>query len=423
MKTKYVHKNAHLSIKWKCDLDRSVIEDNCEERGWERVEDPDDPNWNFYWASIAMIRQIFNPRFKMRLNDNQLINHFPNHMELTRKDLLVKNIKRLRSEGEFITMANGRKIELKPDVIPPSYILPQEYSLFIEEFSKTQHKKWIFKPASKSQGKGISLITKPSQAKNVPNMMSEFKTQSGCYNETFIVSKYLDNPLLLAEKKFDLRLYVCVTNYRPLKVYKYLEGFCRLCFENYTSINGKQDPNEELFAHLTNVSLQKYCSQYNDVHGGKWPFTSFLQFIEVNYGRERMTKLVEDIDRIFLIALKAVQPVILNDKHCFELYGFDVLIDDTFVSWLIEVNASPSLVTTTRHDKILKKNLMNDLINLLIPSQWTEGKRGKGSSSCKEKKVGKFVLLYDESEDPFSKQMDKAKKLLKRPNSNYVNFK
>lgn len=423
MKTKYVHRNAHLNIKWKCDLDRSVIEDNCEERGWERIEDPDDTKWNFYWASVAMIRTIFNPRYKVRLNDNQIINHFPNHFELTRKDLLVKNIKRLKQDGDFIGLPNSAKIELKADIIPLSFILPQEYTLFMEEFAKTQHKKWIFKPASKSQGKGISLVTKASQAKNIPNMMSEFKTQNSCYNETFIISKYIDNPLLLAEKKFDLRLYVCVTSFKPLKVYKYREGFCRLCFENYTAINGKQDPNEELFAHLTNVSLQKYCSQYNDVHGGKWPFTSFLQFIETNYGKEQMTKLVDDIDRIFLIALKAVQPVILNDKHCFELYGFDVLIDETFTPWLIEVNASPSLVTTTKHDKVLKKNVMNDLINLLIPSNWVEGKRTKGSSSCKEKKVGNFVLLYDEAEDPLSNRIDKMKKQLKRPNSNYVTFK
>ena len=35
-----------------------------------------------------------------RLNDNQIVNHFPNHYELTRKDLIVKNIKRYRKELE-----------------------------------------------------------------------------------------------------------------------------------------------------------------------------------------------------------------------------------------------------------------------------------------------------------------------------------
>ena len=34
------------------------------------------------------------------MNDFQLINHFPNHYELTRKDTMVKNIKRYRRDLE-----------------------------------------------------------------------------------------------------------------------------------------------------------------------------------------------------------------------------------------------------------------------------------------------------------------------------------
>lgn len=32
--------------------------------------------------------------------ENRVINHFPNHYELTRKDLMVKNIKRYRKDLE-----------------------------------------------------------------------------------------------------------------------------------------------------------------------------------------------------------------------------------------------------------------------------------------------------------------------------------
>lgn len=428
MKPKFSKGNSAASgIKWRCELDRSVIFENMADRGWEEASDEDE--WNFYWINVGLIRKVFHPASKIRLGDRQVLNHFPNHYELTRKDLMAKNIKKYRKEVEkdILVLANGRKMEINGDIIPPTYNLPQEHAMFLDDFIRGQSKSWIFKPAGKSQGSGISLITKISQARGLPSLISNLRAQTIYSNENFVISKYVDNPLLINGRKFDLRLYVLVTSYKPLKVWKYSQGFARVCFELYNSspttnqANGQtkqnEDPNKALFSHLTNVSFQKNSSSYNDQHGGKFPLASLLIYLEINYGREKTTKLMQDIEKIYLASLKAVQPVIYQDKHCFELYGYDILIDDTLRPWLIEVNACPSLVTTTVADKRMKKKLVNDLVNVVIPRNWFDSVEG-GSNTCKEKQVGGFTLLYDEASDTLSGKAVRPKSSIKRPLQN-----
>lgn len=60
------------------------------------VETDSDFDWDFHWADVGWIREhldAFTP-----LQDHQRINHFQNHYELTRKDLLVKNLKRIKRQ-------------------------------------------------------------------------------------------------------------------------------------------------------------------------------------------------------------------------------------------------------------------------------------------------------------------------------------
>ena len=99
-----------------------------------------------------------------------MICHFPNHYELTRKDLLVKNIKRYIKEQNKA----GNFVE---DFLPVTYLLPADYSLFVEEFRREElatgtdgdgandkgKPMWIMKPANRAQGKGIFIINKLQQ--------------------------------------------------------------------------------------------------------------------------------------------------------------------------------------------------------------------------------------------------------------------
>merc|ERR1712098_465090 len=93
------------------------------------------------------------------------------------------------------------------------------------------------------------------------------------------------------------------------------------------------------FIHLTNVAIQKKSEDYNRAHGGKWHLNNLKLFIEGIFGRDRANQLFEDINGIIIHSLKACQNVMINDKHCFECYGYDLLIDTNLKPWLIEVNA------------------------------------------------------------------------------------
>lgn len=55
----------------------------------------------------------------------------------------------------------------------------------------------------------------------------------------------------------------------------------------------------------------------------------------------------------------------MNDKHCFELYGYDVLIDDTLKPVLIEINANPSLTSNTSADNEMKVKMLDDMLTIL----------------------------------------------------------
>lgn len=299
------------------------------------------------------------------------------------------------------------------NIAPLTFILPQEYSLLVEEYKRTPGQVWIMKPIGKCQGRGIFLFTNLS---DIQKWKSDYKNQLGGGGggggggnnggnndrgggkdngkdgvddngnneqdnrpEAYLAQKYIINPYLVGGKKFDLRLYVLVTNYKPLTVYVHRSGFARFTNSRYNS------DITDLASHLTNVAIQKHAEDYDSDTGGKWMVKEVREYISSKHGRQKSDKLFEDIQNIFIRSLLSVQPVMMNDKHCFELYGFDVLIDADLKPWLLEVNASPSLTANTPEDRDLKFVLLNNMLDIIDM---------EGKMSGEETLIGGFDLVY-----------------------------
>ena len=272
----YKSYNPSRVIKFGTTMHNCLAFNVLKSRQWQETTVDD---WDIFYADTGWIHE--NLPYSgfasggLRLNEWQKVNHFPNHVELTRKDLMVKNVKRYRKELQ----REGRDTSVL-DFVPTTFVLPGDYALFAEEYRRKPNTTWILKPSARAQGKGIFLINKLSQVRKwyATQWPGAVKVNS---SDAYVVSRYIQNPLLVGGKKFDLRLYVCIRSYRPLQAYKSSLCFARFCNFKYTE---DEDDLDNAFVHLTNVAVQKHSDQYNENHGSKWPLESLKFYLKTNYG-------------------------------------------------------------------------------------------------------------------------------------------
>jgi len=188
-----------------------------------------------------------------------------------------------------------------------------------------------------------------------------------------IASQYIPNPMLIDDYKFDLRVYVGITSINPLRIYIYEEGLTRFATVKYNQTSKKQSK----YVHLTNYSLNKFNANFVnntdadvDDQGSKWSITALRRKMQaIGIDHERIFKKIEDIIIKTILAGEnvinnATEMFVPYPNNCFELLGFDILIDDTFEPWLLEVNLSPSLNCDSPLDQKIKANVITDLFNL-----------------------------------------------------------
>ncbi|NXD75693.1 TTLL5 polyglutamylase, partial [Halcyon senegalensis] len=332
----------HLSYKI-VRTDSRLVRSILTAHGFHEVH-PNSSDYNLMWTGSHL-----KPYLLRSLTDIQKVNHFPRSYELTRKDRLYKNVSRMQLAHGFKTF----------HILPQTFILPTEYQDFCNTYSKDRGL-WIVKPVASSRGRGVYLINNPNQI---------------VLEDNILVSRYISNPLLIDDFKFDVRLYVLVTSYDPLVIYLYEEGLARFATVRYDQAS-KNIKNQ--FMHLTNYSVNKKSGDYVSCddpevedYGNKWSMSAMLRYLKQE-GRDTAALMANVEDLIIktvvsaeLTIATACKTFLSHRGSCFELYGFDVLIDDTLKPWLLEVNLSPSLACDAPLDLKIKASMLSDMFTLV----------------------------------------------------------
>jgi hypothetical protein len=242
-----------------------------------------------------------------------------------------------------------------PLFYPESYLLPDERSALEAAFPRLPL--WISKPGGGARGDGISVI------RELPPKFSE----------EIIVQKYLANPLLIRGLKFDLRFYVSLMSLDPLRIYVHENGLVRLATEQYRQ---NFDKISNLSAHLTNFSINRENAAFvvtddmeRDGTGSKWTHRPFWPWLHENgFDPDEIRTKIEDAFVTVIISARETFMQQRNHRLSFEIFGFDVMLDDAGNLFILEVNVTPAMGTSSKLDLCVKGPVSRDLFNMaLVP--------------------------------------------------------
>lgn len=170
---------------------------------------------------------------------------------------------------------------------------------------------------------------------------------------TKICQKYIDNPYLVNEKKFDIRYMVLVKSLAPIEVYIYKKVFWfRTSNKNFTT-------NTESFTdYETHFTVMNYDNKVTLNQIFDYQFVEYLEKNKVSY---------EDIYNKVKIALKEILTFAcykcpqMIDGYSKAIYAVDIMIDSNLDPKILEFNFSPDCARATKYTSTFYQDIFSTL--------------------------------------------------------------
>ncbi|BDA50216.1 probable tubulin polyglutamylase TTLL2 [Coccomyxa sp. Obi] len=317
---------------------------------------------------------------------------------LIRKAHLAHNLKKWAAKHPDGAIARGVPETLIMEVDDVDYIdeaLADVYEVRdMEDGSAT----WIAKPSITNQAIGICIFDRVST-------LREALQQAEGMRE-WVLQRYISRPLLIDRRKFHIRAYVlCVGS---LSVYVYSEALALFAGMEYD-----RDDLGNLNSHLTNTCHLQRSSSPED---GTLPEEDAVKLLselpqalqhegmDLRLAEERVEQLTEQMHELLGECMEAVsnELTFFTLPNCFELFGFDLMVDEDYHVWLLEANAEPDLQQTGDRLKGVIGGLVEGTLELvagpLERQNGTHCQAEKGQAQALDCK-GRWVRIYEKQQE------------------------
>ena len=100
------------------------------------------------------------------------------------------------------------------------------------------------------------------------------------------------------------------------------------------------------YIHLTNNAVQSSCAEYGALMKGNiFPVSELEEYARAAGKRPEQPSFMAQIRETIRKAFDATHDILNPNlrEHCFELFGFDFMVDEAFKVWMLECNSGPSL--------------------------------------------------------------------------------
>ena len=309
--------------------DLSYVRDNLKFENIELTNDPKEAD--IIWLN-ANIFDILNSNQLIFKNEgkNVFINQYPYESVITMKSILSNLIQSNLGLNNILGLSYDMRTELAEII-----------GNFYYNEGKGFENIWILKPINMSRSMDM-LITD-----NLKEIIRAVETGPK------ICQKYICNPFLMNNKKFDLRFIIAVKSLLPLELYFYDKMFW------IRSAN--KDYNKE------SLSFDDYEVHFTVMNYSKFGMQTIYDKDFIKYLKERniewepiYNKLKIKVKNVLLLASKDCPQMINYNSRA--IYGLDAMIDEQLEPYIIEINYQPDC---TRACKFIPE-FYNDIFSTLF---------------------------------------------------------